>query len=270
MRRGIYIILIIVQTVSCSKEDLSNQPRITNVSPTFGSSGRRVTIESNDAFTEDLADQTVTFSKSLAQVISVTKSSMTVRVPDNAGTGRIRVTSGGRTIEGPSFDYVTPSPVEYFIRFKQNGVLVEGIAVTDSNPGENCVITDGGPCHEIIFFLQGHAKEAYFVLNFDHNNTEAALLSLKGVPIPIRPRATLPAVLFGLNLAEGNFVSDDAQQVGGTFKIMTLNYHSSFLSDYDIYDAEGIFECIITDKYHNASSVITEGTFRIPIAAMVE
>lgn len=263
-------VLVIIQTGSCSKDDLSNAPRITSISPSFGGSGRRIVIKSNDAFTGNVSDQTVMFSKSIAQVIDVTPSSMTVRVPDNAGTGKVTVTSGDNTMQGPVFEYVTPASVEYFIRFKEDGVMVEGIAATDTNPGENCVITDGGLCHEIVFFIQGHAKEAYFILNFDHNNTTETLSSLKGVSIPIRPRATLPAVAFGFNVIDGSYISDDAQQVGGSFKITTLNYHNSFVSDYDVYDAEGTFECVIFDKYHNETSVITEGTFRIPIAAMVE
>jgi hypothetical protein len=266
------IVLVIIQTSSCSKDDVSNEPRITNVTPAFGGSGRRIVIESNDAFSGDIADQAVTFGKSISAVLSVTTSSMTVRVPDNAGSGRIRVMSGGKMLEGPTFEYIDPAPVQYFIRFKQDGVFVEGIAITDARPGENCVISDGGPCRELIAFIQGHAKEAFLEIHLDHDNTVASLEALFGVPIPIRPRTMPPAVTFGLNLPEGSLISDDAEQIGtsGLFKIMRLTYHNSFISDYDVYDAEGTFECVIYDKYNNLKSVVTEGTFRIPIAAMVE
>jgi len=266
------VVLAILQTGSCSKDDISNEPRITNVSPGFGGSGRRIVIESNDAFSGGIAEQTVTFGSSFSQVVSVTKSSMTVRVPDNAGSGRIRVTSGGKTFEWPMFEYINLEPVQYFIRFKQDGVFVEGIAVTDTNPGENCVIGEQGPCHELIAFIQGHAKEAFLEIHLDHDNTVASLEAVLGIPILIRPRTMPPAVTFGLNLPQGSLISDDAEQVGtsGLFKITRLAYHNSFLSDYDVYDAEGTFECMIYDKYNNLKSVITEGTFRIPLAAMVE
>jgi hypothetical protein len=197
---------------------------------------------------------------------------MTVRVPDNAGSGKIRVTSGGKKLDGPMFDYVDLAPVQYFIRFKRDGVFVEDIALTDSRPGENCVINDAGPCHELIAFIQGHAKEGYLELHLDHDNTVASLEALFSVPIPIRPRTTPPSVTFCLNLPDGSLISDDAEQLGtsGSFKITRLTYHSSFLSDFDVYDADGTFECVIYDKYNNLRSVITEGTFRIPLAAMVE
>jgi hypothetical protein len=268
----LFVALVILQTDSCSKDDLSNELRITNVTPAFGGSGRRITIESNDAFSGDLSDQAVTFGKSIAAVISVTKSSMTVRVPDNAGSGSIRVISNGNAFEWPGFQYIDLLPVEYFIRFKQDGVFVEGIMLTDSRPGENCVINDAGPCHELIAFIQGHAKEAYLELHLDHDNTEESLQALYGVAIPVRARTTPPAITFGLNLPEGNLISDDADQIGtkGIFKITRLTYHSSFLSDFDVYDAEGTFECVIRDKYNDITSVITDGTFRIPLAAMVE
>ncbi|MEI9921651.1 MAG: IPT/TIG domain-containing protein [Bacteroidota bacterium] len=267
----LFVILVILQTGSCSKDDVSDGPAITNVTPLSGGSGRRITIESNDAFVGEPADQIVTFASSYAQVISVTKSSMTVRVPDNAGNGRIRIVSGGNKIEGPVFEYIPPVPTEYFVRFKENGTFVDGLVITDAAPTENCVISDAGPCREIIFFVQGHAKEAYIELHLDEDNTIETLESFYGVPIAIRPRTMPPAVTFGVNISTGNLISDDAEQTGttGSFRITSLRYHNSFVSDYDVYDAEGTFECVIYDRYNNNKSVITEGTFRMPIAAMV-
>lgn len=262
--------LVVLQASSCSKEDLSNQPSITNVTPSSGASGRRITIESNDAFVGGVSDQTVKFNRSLARVVSVTKSSMIVHVPDNAGSGTITVTSGGNTIQGPAFDYIDPFTTEYFVRFKQDGIPAEDITVSDVIPKLNCLASDAGPCHAIIYFASGHTIEAYFRINLDHDNTIASLEAMYGVSMPIRSRTMPPSVTFGLNVLEGNINSDEAPQIGTTasFKISKLSYHNSIAGDYDMYDAEGTFECVIYDKVQDVSSIITEGTFRIPIAAM--
>jgi len=268
MRKALFVALILLQISSCSKDDPSTKDGITLI-PSFGTAGRRIVIQSNDAFSGDISDQLVKFSRAAGHIISATNNAIAVRVPINAGSGTITIVSNGKTFTGPAFEFLEPVKVDYFVRFKENGTFVEGIAQTYETIGENCTASSVGACGQLMFYVQGHFKEGYFEINLAHNNTSESLYSLKGLSIPIRPKALLPAVTFGFNKITGSLTSDDAQTTG-VFKITNLTYHNSSLNDYDVYDAEGTFECTIYDKVNDQTSVITEGTFRIPLAAMTE
>lgn len=266
--RALLLIIVLTQISSCSKHDPSVDSSLL-LTPSFGSSGRKLLIKSNHDFTGDISDHVVKFSKANGHVISVSGNSMLVRVPDNAGSGPITVISNGVTTTGPTFEYITPAKVEYFARFKDNGVFVEGIVQSYTTLTENCSTTGVGDCGQLMFYVQGHFKEAIFEVNFDHNNTSSTLSALKGVTMLIRPKSKLPAVSFTFNTINGTLTSDDAAQTG-TLKITNITYHNSAVSDYDIYDVEGTFECVIYDKIHDQTSVISEGTFRIPFAAVAD
>jgi len=184
----LFVILVVLQTGSCSKNDLSNEPRITNVTPSSGGAGRRIIIESNDAFSGDAADQTVKFSASRAQVISVTKSSndrfvfLTMLALDGSGLHRAATRS-----KVPYSITSLLSATEYFVRFKENGVFVEGISLLDTAP-RRIVLSPMPDRVTRSYFCSGHAKEAYIEIHLDHNNTIELLDALYGIPIAIRPR----------------------------------------------------------------------------------
>jgi len=79
-----------------------------------------------------------------------------------------RITSGATRSKVPVFDYISPVATEYFVS-KENGVFVEGISLLDTAPTEElCYLRCRDRVHEIIFFVQGHAKEAYIEIHLDH------------------------------------------------------------------------------------------------------
>ena len=91
----------ILLTESCGKSDKSPQPdvpppHISSFTPAGGTKDIPVTI-SGDHFANSVADNQVTFNGKTALILTATPTSLLVKVPAGAGTGKIRVRTGGGT-----------------------------------------------------------------------------------------------------------------------------------------------------------------------------
>lgn len=91
------------QAVS-SSNDFYVTPHISSFSPTSGAVGTLVTI-SGDGFSPNIAGNFVEFNGAFAVVESASSTSLTVRVPPTATTGKIQVTVGGYTSQSSLPDF---------------------------------------------------------------------------------------------------------------------------------------------------------------------
>ncbi len=86
-------------------------PFIQSITPTSGTAMTQVKITGTDFAPEAAANQ-VKFNGVGAIVISSNTFDLVVLVPENAGTGKVTVTTAGGTAEGPEFRYLNPFTIE--------------------------------------------------------------------------------------------------------------------------------------------------------------
>ena len=96
---------------SCHRDGTTpaSGPVITAFTPSGGKAGDTVTI-TGSSFSAQLSGNTVTFSDTAATVITATVSTLTVIVPHGAVTGKIAVTTGGKTVVSASNFVVSLPP----------------------------------------------------------------------------------------------------------------------------------------------------------------
>jgi sugar lactone lactonase YvrE len=78
---------------------------ITSISPTTGAKNTVVTI-AGSGFSTVLADNIVTINNKACVVTAATATQLTVTIPPNAGSGKIKVAKGVSTAESQTFDYL--------------------------------------------------------------------------------------------------------------------------------------------------------------------
>lgn len=103
-RGSIFSIAIIflapVCLISCGDKETTPQPSVSDISPKAGLPGVEVTITGTN-FSEQ--SSVVKFGTTAATVVSATDTKIVVKVPDDATTGVINVTTDGGTVSTPEF-----------------------------------------------------------------------------------------------------------------------------------------------------------------------
>jgi hypothetical protein len=122
--------------LSCSKNESIPKPAIASINPTEGGAGTILTITGTN-FNTSVSSNTVLINNIQAVIQQVTATSLSVTVPDFAGTGTVNVTSNGTTAIGPTFNYL-----DIFIAGVENNSNNNGIAKYWKN-GIETLLTDG-------------------------------------------------------------------------------------------------------------------------------
>ncbi|NOT74365.1 MAG: hypothetical protein HOP08_05500 [Cyclobacteriaceae bacterium] len=99
---------VFIFATSCSKkEDPEPGLTITSFLPLTGTTGTVVTI-SGASFDETKENNTVSFNKFPGVVTAATATQLTVTVPDGASSGKIEVTTNGKTVTSKEDFTITP------------------------------------------------------------------------------------------------------------------------------------------------------------------
>jgi hypothetical protein len=120
-----------VLLISCGDNGTgSNSERIqiTGIQPDSGTVGTRVTIRSG-AVNPRPENNHVAFNGTPAKVLSVTKRSIIVRVPEGATSGPVSFKVGGYSTKGPNFTVLTRGPV------------IKSVSPEEGGPGARVTIT---------------------------------------------------------------------------------------------------------------------------------
>lgn len=129
------LVVVMITAVSCGKDDDSTptpsvELKITSISPDTGGEGTEVNINGT-GFSTVAAENTVTLSGKSCTVLVSTATLVKVRIPGDAATGKITVTVGGKTVEGPLFTFIPAGPV----------LAIESIQPATGPKGTEVVIT---------------------------------------------------------------------------------------------------------------------------------
>jgi uncharacterized protein (TIGR03437 family) len=154
--RVLLVYTVVVALQHCQSED--NEPKVEDpalsiqgISPDTGPSGTAVTI-TGTGFSASAADNTVELNGKTCSVTNATTTQLTITIPTEAASGKIKVTVKGRSVESAaSFTYTTdptgnqtctPDPA-----FGTNGFAiteVEGVTTGDFTfVHNNAVQSDG-------------------------------------------------------------------------------------------------------------------------------
>lgn len=106
---------------------------ITSIDPTAGPVGTEVEI-SGENFGDENDGHVIVFNGTEAEITSVTDNLIVVIVPEGATTGRVDLTLGGKTIQGPTFTVTTVEPE----------ISITSINPTEGAPGTMVTITGTG------------------------------------------------------------------------------------------------------------------------------
>lgn len=114
MKKLILLVFCLAIFAGCKKERakpvLPPDVAVSSITPDKGAAGSTITI-TGSGFSADPKGNKVTINGVEAEVVSATATSLTVKVPENAGSGKVVVTVGDKTFTGPDFQSVTP-PVD--------------------------------------------------------------------------------------------------------------------------------------------------------------
>ena len=105
IRVGLTIVCIVAIFNSCLDAVNDIPPFIQSISPTVGTANTQVTIKGTDFEISPTAN-TVKFNGKTAIIVSGNPFELVVLVPENAGTGKVSVTTSSGTTEGPEFKYL--------------------------------------------------------------------------------------------------------------------------------------------------------------------
>ena len=107
-KAGTYEIMLTVSDGTFNASDtvfvFTNPPEITGINPDKGTSGTEV-IVSGKNFDNTSAGNAVFFNGKPAVVLDASYTQLKVTAPVGAGTGKVSLTTGGVTVEGPTFTY---------------------------------------------------------------------------------------------------------------------------------------------------------------------
>jgi hypothetical protein len=129
----------------CSDDTSSEGPEIRSFTPTSGTPGQAVVLTGKN-FNSSPTDNYVVFNgTAIANVIGVTGTTLTVKVPNDATTGKIRVTINGKTaVSADEFQVVGPTITSFL---PSHGVPGTTVTILGSNfsitKSENIVTVNG-------------------------------------------------------------------------------------------------------------------------------
>jgi hypothetical protein len=128
-------------------------PTITSLSVTSGGFDAVVLINGTN-FSTTIANNKVFFNGKAATVTAATATQLTVKVPQDAGTGAVTLSvSGGATVTGPTFTYIIPIPVQLAITSTDVDKGISGALVNITGTGFNTIATENK------VFFNGKAAE---------------------------------------------------------------------------------------------------------------
>lgn len=178
--KAVIVLFSMVLMASCSdqEKDFTGEPlvtypsvTITSVSPSVGTSGNIVTLTGTN-FGEYSQAAKIYFNGVLAdEILTYSDTSVTVRVPQNAGTGPITVKVWTNTATTADFEYLA-------------GATITSVAPTSGNVGDQIVITGQGfgtdASKVSVKFSDGIVKDAFTGTVVSVSNTQIAVLIPKG------------------------------------------------------------------------------------------
>lgn len=178
--KGVIVLFSMVLIASCSDQerDFAGDPLVTYpavivtaVSPSTGTSGNIITLTGTN-FGDYAQAAKIYFNDVLAdEILSYTGTSVTVRVPQNAGTGPIKVKVWTNTAETANFVYTT-------------GATINSISPVSANVGDQVVIdglgfgTDASKVS--VKFSNGINKDAFTGNVVSVSDTQIAVIIPKG------------------------------------------------------------------------------------------
>lgn len=174
------VLFSMVFMASCSdqEKDFTGEPLVTYpavtvsaVSPFSGTSGNIVTLTGTNFGNYQQAAK-IYFNGVLAnEILSYSDTSVTVRVPQNAGTGPIKVKVWTNTFETSDFEYVT-------------GATISSVSPTSGNVGDQIQISGQGfgtdPSKVSVKFSNGLVNDAITANVVSVSDTQIAVLIPKG------------------------------------------------------------------------------------------
>ncbi|APA00308.1 MULTISPECIES: IPT/TIG domain-containing protein [Flavobacterium] len=178
--KAVIVLFSMVLMASCSdqEKDFTGEPlvtypsvTITSVSPSVGTSGNIVTLTGTN-FGEYSQAAKIYFNGVLAdEILTYSDTSVTVRVPQNAGTGPITVKVWTNTATTADFEYLV-------------GATIASVSPTSVNVGDQMVITGQGfgtdASKVSVKFSDGIVKDAFTGTVVSVSNTQIAVLIPKG------------------------------------------------------------------------------------------
>ena len=137
---------------SCDDDEGEAAPEltVTSISPDSGGEGTEVNINGT-GFSTVAAENTVTLNGKPCQLIVATKTMLKVKIPADAGSGKLQVTVKGRTAETPQFTFIPAGPVLEIASItpatgpKGTSVVITGTGFS-STAGSNTVTLNGKAC----------------------------------------------------------------------------------------------------------------------------
>jgi hypothetical protein len=178
--RAVVVLFSMVLIASCSDQEkeftgtpLVTYPAVTvsSFSPSSGTSGNIITLTGTN-FGNYVEAAKIYFNDVLAdEILSYTDTSITVRVPQNAGTGPIKVKVWTNTATTANFEYLT-------------GATVSSVSPASGNVGDQIIITGQGfgtdASKVSVKFTDGVSKDAFTGKIISVSNTQIAVLIPKG------------------------------------------------------------------------------------------
>ena len=178
--KAVIVLFSMVLMASCSdqEKDFTGEPlviypavTVSSVSPTVGTSGNIITLTGTN-FGNYVAAAKIYFNGVLAdEILSYSDTSVTVRVPQNAGTGPIKVKVWTNTVTTADFEYLI-------------GATIKDISPTSVNVGDLLLINGlgfGTDASKVsVKFTNGLVKDAFTGTVVSVSNTQIGVLIPKG------------------------------------------------------------------------------------------
>ncbi|MGJ1265341.1 IPT/TIG domain-containing protein [Sphingobacterium spiritivorum] len=147
----IYLLAAFLLLVSCSKDSETKAPLeaplVYSISPQIGRPGTVITIEGEN-FSRLRVDNKISFNGVKAEIIHFNERTIHVRAPEGSSDGPVTVNVAGRSVEGPSFQFIQPpKPTGETIVVKVLSMGIQPFAATSANRTES-----------IMEYLAGIAK----------------------------------------------------------------------------------------------------------------
>jgi len=139
---------LILLSTSCD-DDKTESPKlvITSISPESGGEGTEVDINGT-GFSKSITENTATLNGKTCTIVAATETSLKIRIPANAGSGKIVVTVGGVSAETTTFTFTPPAGAVAITSIapatgpKNTTVIIKGTGF-GATPGENTVTLNG-------------------------------------------------------------------------------------------------------------------------------
>jgi hypothetical protein len=256
--------LLVVLTVlfNCSSEEkdpADTSSSIVSISPESGPEGTLVSIIGT-GFSGTPGENSVKFNGIEGVVQLEGQTGIAATVPPGATTGKVSVTTAGKTVEGPVFTVVEGQQVvtkTYYLKFKANGTIK---IFEEGNPGYSSC----GDCACSYMPVLSETRYAGLDICNESNDwiTAADIQGWNGDKI-LFSEANFPNVSLGYEENDIFYsTSYAADQTGSEVNITAVTADGEYLGN-KAYKVSGNFKCKVADGDGVHAQTITEGTFVI-------